>query len=80
MDEIEYDGDRINRLTSAIALAEEFTAAGLVRLNSDGSIRLMIHQQWILELHDRLLAIGWKISGCAIQGPIKVLTLVDREH
>jgi hypothetical protein len=67
--------DRFNRMTMAIALAEEFTTNP--QLNSSGHVVTMIHRKWMPELELRLRRHGWRIGSIKDFGLVKIVTLVD---
>ncbi len=68
--------DRYDRLTTAVALCEEFSHH--VRLLHNGRLVVLLHDKWRLELEDRLRLCGFRFSSIRAMGPLQVVTVVDR--
>jgi hypothetical protein len=68
--------EKLNRLTMALAIAEEFS--NKVELHDDARIIVLIHDHWLKEFELRLGQIHWRfIHVSKALGPFKVLSLVD---
>jgi hypothetical protein len=68
---------KLNRLTMALAIAEEFS--NTVELTEEARIVVMIHEHWLKEFELRLGQIHWRfIHVSKAVGPFKVLALVDK--
>jgi hypothetical protein len=66
---------KLNRLTMALAICEEF--ARKVELTPGGRIVVMIHEHWMFDLENRLRQCNWRFIRIAEVGPFRILTLVD---
>lgn len=67
---------KLNRLTVALALAEEFGFA--VRLSEDARIILVVHDRVKRELENRLRQINWRFIHVGRKiGKFRVIALVD---
>jgi hypothetical protein len=69
---------KFNRLTAALAIAEEFSVPQKIELREDGRIVAVIHEHWLPELELRLRQIHWRFIHVSPRvGPFRVLALVD---
>ncbi len=68
--------DLYDRLTNAMALCEEFSHH--VRLTCQGTLTVMLHDKWRLELEDRLRQCGFRYSSITNWGPFRIVGVVDR--
>lgn len=67
---------KLNRLTVALSIAEEFGQR--VELLPEGRIVVMIHDRFRKELENRLRQIHWRYIHVSDKvGPFRILALVD---
>jgi hypothetical protein len=73
---VKISEQKLNRLTDALAIAEEFS--GWVRLNESGRIVVVLHERWLKEFELRLRQIHWRFIHISPRiGSFRILALVD---